>query len=340
MAKKSSKQKRYYWLKLKEDWFSGTTEKYLKSLPAGDSLLITYLKIQLMSLKTEGFLKYERLLPSAEEEIAMLIDEPVNNVRLLINVLLKTGAIERLDDNSLYLLSLQNLIGSEGSSTDRVRRFRERQKALQCNNNQLQIEGEILGNSELDVENSKALQCNDNVMQDVTDENLKILQNLDLKTQRYNVTPMKRNGNGEKELDLEKEQEPNGTTLDYTTLNIIFNYINKYELKKQLDLSLTEEEQKEHARMFLVINTLKKLELYMTDKKTFEIMTEERQKDLLIQYYVIDEFSKSPYNFLLYKLNTENFNFRYKKAMKYVDKSDLERFVSYLIACLQEELID
>ena len=340
MAKKSSKQKRYFWLKLKEDWFSGTTEKYLKSLPAGDSLLITYLKIQLMSLKTEGFLKYERLLPSAEEEIAMLIDEPVNNVRLLINVLLKTGAIERLDDNSLYLLSLQNLIGSEGSSTDRVRRFRERQKALQCNNNQLQIEGEILGNSELDVENSKALQCNDNVMQDVTDENLKILQNLDLKTQRYNVTPMKRNGNGEKELDLEKEQEQNGTTLDYTTLNIIFNYINKYELKKQLDLSLTEEEQKEHARMFLVINTLKKLELYMTDKKTFEIMTEERQKDLLIQYYVIDEFSKSPYNFLLYRLNTENFNFRYKKAMKYVDKSDLERFVSYLIACLQEELID
>jgi len=340
MAKKSSKQKRYFWLKLKEDWFSGTTEKYLKSLPAGDSLLITYLKIQLMSLKTEGFLKYERLLPSAEEEIAMLIDEPVNNVRLLINVLLKTGAIERLDDNSLYLLSLQNLIGSEGSSTDRVRRFRERQKALQCNNNQLQIEGEILGNSELDVENSKALQCNDNVMQDVTDEKLKILQNLDLKTQRYNVTPMKRNGNGEKELDLEKEQEPNGTTLDYTTLNIIFNYINKYELKKQLDLSLTEEEQKEHARMFLVINTLKKLELYMTDEKTFEIMTEERQKDLLIQYYVIDEFSKSPYNFLLYKLNTENFNFRYKKAMKYVDKSDLERFVSYLIACLQEELID
>ena len=340
MAKKSSKQKRYFWLKLKEDWFSGTTEKYLKSLPAGDSLLITYLKIQLMSLKTEGFLKYERLLPSAEEEIAMLIDEPVNNVRLLINVLLKTGAIERLDDNSLYLLSLQNLIGSEGSSTDRVRRFRERQKALQCNNNKLQIEGEILGNSELDVENSKALQCNDNVMQDVTDENLKILQNLDLKTQSYNVTPMKRNGNGEKELDLEKEQEPNGTTLDYTTLNIIFNYINKYELKKQLDLSLTEEEQKEHARMFLVINTLKKLELYMTDKKTFEIMTEERQKDLLIQYYVIDEFSKSPYNFLLYKLNTENFNFRYKKAMKYVDKSDLERFVSYLIACLQEELID
>ena len=313
MAKKRGKQKRYFWLKLKEDWFSGTTEKYLKSLPAGDSLLITYLKIQLISLKTEGFLKYERLLPSAEEEIAMLIDEPVNNVRLLINVLLKTGAIERLDDNSIYLLSLQNLIGSEGSSTDRVRRFRERQKMLQCNNEQLQLEGKTIEEIETDIENSKALQCNENVTQDDNDENLKILQNLDLKAQRYNVTQMKRNGNGEKEqeLDSELEKEQNETKLNQTKLKFIFNYINKFELKKTLDFSLSEEQQKEQARMFLVINTLKKLELFMADEKVFEIMTLEKQINLLIQYYVIDEFSKSPYNFLLYKLNIENFYLKY-----------------------------
>ncbi len=342
MANKSGRQKRYFWLKLKEDWFSGTTEKYLKSLPAGDSLLITYLKIQLISLKTEGFLKYERLLPSAEEEIAMLIDEPVNNVRLLINVLLKTGAIERLDDNSLYLLSLQNLIGSEGSSTDRVRRFRERQKALQCNNKQLQIEGEIIRNSELDVENSKALQCNENVTQDEIHKKSQTLQNLDLKAQGYNVTQMKRNGNGEKELelDIDLEKEQNETKLNKTKLNCIFNYINKYELKRTLDFSLSEELQKEQARMFLVINTLKRLEVFMTDEKAFEIMTPEKQLDLLIQYYVIDEFSKSPYNFLLYKLNRENFYLKYKKAEKYMSKNNLEEFIGYFITCLQEKIQD
>lgn len=340
MAKKSGKQKRYFWLKLKEDWFSGTTEKYLKSLPAGDSLLITYLKIQLISLKTEGFLKYERLLPSAEEEIAMLIDEPVNNVRLLINVLLKTGAIERLDDNSLYLLSLQSLIGSEGSSTDRVRRFRERQKALQSNNNQLQIEGEILSNSGRNVESSKALQCNDNVTEGVTSENLEILENQDFKPQCYNVTQMKRNSNGEKELEqeLDKEQEQKEERLNKTKLNFIFNYINEYVLKSTLDFSQSKEEQKEQARMFLVINTLKKLELLMKDKKTFSFMTPESQLDLLIQYYVIDEFSKSPYNFLLYKLNRENFCLKYRKAEKYMSKDNLEGFVGYFITCLQEEL--
>lgn len=162
---RKSKEKRFFWLKLKEDWFNGTTEKYLKSLPAGDSLLITYLKIQLMSLKTDGFLKYERLLPSAEEEIAMLIDEPVNNVRLLINVLIKTGAIERLDDNSLYLLSLQTLIGSEGSSADRVRKFRERQKALQSNEKMLLETSSENDDLEANFEKQKLLQCNDNVTQ-------------------------------------------------------------------------------------------------------------------------------------------------------------------------------
>lgn len=344
MAKKKSNTKRYFWLKLKEDWFSGTTEKYLKSLPAGDSLLITYLKIQLVSLKTEGFLKYERLLPSAEEEIAMIIDEPVNNVRLLISVLLKTGAIERLDDNSLYLLSLQNLIGSEGSSADRVRRFRERQKqkTLQCNEEQLQIESSKPIIFEAIDEKSKTLQCNTNVTENKMIENSKILQKVDLNEECYNVTQMKRNGNGEREqeLNLEQEKEQRSTTLDYTTLEFIFNYINKYKIQNKVDFSLSEDKQKESARMFLVINTLKKLEIYLPENKGFELLSEERKKDILIQYYVIDEFSKSPYNFLLYKLNTENFNFRYKKAMKYVDKSDLERFVSYLIACLQKELID
>ena len=92
--------------------------------------------------------------------------------------------------------------------------------------------------------------------------------------------------------------------------------------------------------MFLVINTLKKLELLMTDEKIFAIMTPEKQLDLLIQYYVIDEFSKSPYNFLLYKLNRENFYLKYKKAEKYMSKNNLEEFIGYFITCLQEELKD
>jgi len=133
---------------------------------------------------------------------------------------------------------------------------------------------------------------------------------------------MKRICYGEKELeielDIEKELEQNKTKLNQTKLNHIFNYINNSEQKNFQKLNLSEEEMKESARIFLVRNTLKKLEVLIENIRGFELMTEQRKQDILIQYYVIDEFSKSPYNFLLYKLNKENFNLKYKKAEKYI----------------------
>jgi len=154
---------------------------------------------------------------------------------------------------------------------------------------------------------------------------------------------MKRICYGEKELeielDIEKELEQNKTKLNQTKLNHIFNYINNSEQKNFQKLNLSEEEMKESARIFLVRNTLKKLEVLIENIRGFELMTEQRKQDILIQYYVIDEFSKSPYNFLLYKLNKENFNLKYKKAEKYIPKENIEEFVGYLITCLQEELM-
>jgi len=154
---------------------------------------------------------------------------------------------------------------------------------------------------------------------------------------------MKRICYGEKELeielDIEKELEQNKTKLNQTKLNHIFNYINNSEQKNFQKLNLSEEEMKESARIFLVRNTLKKLEVLIENIRGFELMTEQRKQDILIQYYVIDEFSKSPYNFLLYKLNEENFNLKYKKAEKYIPKENIEEFVGYLITCLQEELM-
>ena len=65
--------KRYYWLKLSEDFFSETCIKALRRLPSGDSLVIVYLKMQLKSLKTEGLLKYCGLLPDSTAELAMAL---------------------------------------------------------------------------------------------------------------------------------------------------------------------------------------------------------------------------------------------------------------------------
>lgn len=117
--------KRYYWLKLKEDFFDEKYVKALRRLPQGDSLAIVYLKMQLKSLKTEGIIKYEGILPDSLAELAMALDEDENVTRLAVEALIRFGVVERWDDETLYMSAMQQLIGSESESAARVRKHRE-----------------------------------------------------------------------------------------------------------------------------------------------------------------------------------------------------------------------
>lgn len=125
--------KKYYWLKLKEDFFDEKYIKALRKLPDGDALTIVYLKMQLKSLKTEGIIQYDHILPSAEEELALVLDEDVNIVRLTLSAIVNMGLVEQWENDTLYMVAMQNLIGSETAVAERVRKHREKQKLLQCN---------------------------------------------------------------------------------------------------------------------------------------------------------------------------------------------------------------
>lgn len=146
MAEKKENAKRYYWLKLKDDFFDEKYIKALRRLPQGDSLVIVYLKMQLKSLKTEGIIKYEGIMPDAVTELALLLDEDETMVRFAIEALIKFGAVERWDNDTFYLSALQHLIGSETQGAERVRKHRALKKAQ---------------NAAIEGSEVKALQCNE-----------------------------------------------------------------------------------------------------------------------------------------------------------------------------------
>ena len=158
-----AENKKYYWLKLKEGFFEEKQIKYLRKLPDGDKLVIAYLKMQLKSLKTEGFIKYDKILPSNIEELAMVLDEDTNIINLMIGALQKVNAIEILDDGSFYMITMQELIGKESESAERVRKFRERrsQKALQCNNDVTKCNTEI--EKDIDIDKEKEIEIEKNI---------------------------------------------------------------------------------------------------------------------------------------------------------------------------------
>lgn len=129
-----SAEKRYYWLKLQSDFFSSMRIKKLRKLAGGDTLTIIYLKLQLKAIKSDGVLEWTGLESNIFDELALDIDEDRDNVELCLRYLLSCGLAETSDNaQRVFLPWVVANTGSESSSAERVRRFREGQKALQCN---------------------------------------------------------------------------------------------------------------------------------------------------------------------------------------------------------------
>lgn len=130
-------EKRYYWLKFREDFFESKRIKRLRRMAGGDTYLIIYLKMQLKALKTGGVLQYTGVEDCAADEIALDIDEEPDNVKIVLTYLLANGLCE-CSDNINYLLPyvLKNT-GSETAGTQRWRDWKNR-KTLESNANLLE----------------------------------------------------------------------------------------------------------------------------------------------------------------------------------------------------------
>jgi len=135
----NDEKKRLYWLKLKEDFFDEKYIKIMRKLPDGDALVIVYLKIQLCCLKTQGYLYFDHLCKSFEEELAVMLDEDINKVRLALMTLEKFNLVESVDTDTMYLITMSDNIYSENSTAEKVRKWREKKKRLQCNQNVTEV---------------------------------------------------------------------------------------------------------------------------------------------------------------------------------------------------------
>ncbi|MCQ2547349.1 MAG: phage replisome organizer N-terminal domain-containing protein [Clostridia bacterium] len=124
-----AQNKRYYWLKLHEEFFNQPVMKYLRTLPEGETIIIIYLKLLLISLKMDGYVYLEGLYPTLEEEIALILDENRMSVQLSLAALEKAKLLELgSGDYDLFLTRFPEMIGisSEGESAARMRAIREK----------------------------------------------------------------------------------------------------------------------------------------------------------------------------------------------------------------------
>lgn len=154
------KNKRYYWIQLTQDFFKSKEMKLLRKIAGGDTHTIIYLKMMLISLEDGGCIYYDGLADNLAEEIALMIDENVEDIKITLLFLESKGLLTRKSDRDYFLEQVPEMVGSETASARRVRKFRENQLALQCNNDETKRNGDIEIEKDIDTEIEKDVDKN------------------------------------------------------------------------------------------------------------------------------------------------------------------------------------
>ena len=113
--------KRFFWLKLKEDYFDSPRIKKLRKIAGGDTYTVIYLKMQLLSIKNQGVIEYEGIEPTFCEELALKLNEEPENVEVTLSYLASQGLIEESGSGAYLLPEALKGIGSENESAERVK---------------------------------------------------------------------------------------------------------------------------------------------------------------------------------------------------------------------------
>ena len=151
--------KKYYWLKLKKDFFKRHDIQIIEAMPNGKDYVLFYLKLLVESVDHEGMLRFNDTLPYNEDMLSTITHTNIDIVRSAMKLLVSLNMIDVMEDETIYMAEVEKMLGSEGWSARRVRRFRERDnqkkevKALPCNTQVTNGNAPVTcGNVELEIE--------------------------------------------------------------------------------------------------------------------------------------------------------------------------------------------
>lgn len=117
---------KYYYLRLKEDFFEDDAIQILEAMPDGYLYSNILLKLYLKSLKFNGKLMFNERIPYNPTVLATITRHNVGTVEKALKIFNELGLIEILDNGAMYMLDIQNFIGKTSTEADRKRAYRER----------------------------------------------------------------------------------------------------------------------------------------------------------------------------------------------------------------------
>jgi len=211
--------KKYYYLRLKDNFFESDEMIVLESMENGYIYSNILLKLYLKSLKNEGKLMFNERIPFNSTMLATITRHSEVVIEKAIRHFKDLGLIDVLDNGAIYMLDIQNYIGKTSTEADRKKEYRERINAEKKN---LSLQGQMSGQTSTD----EADACPEK-------ERQMIAHSSDERTPEIEIEQKQ-----ELEIDLEKKKE---LYLD----DVVVKKEQKQDLEKELDKELKPNTEKE-----------------------------------------------------------------------------------------------
>ena len=124
-----AKVKKFYWIKLKQDFFNDDAMIWLETQKDGFKYQNLYLKLLLKTMNTGGKLAFNingETLPMSVEDIAIITRLDVDTVIVGMTLLKQLGLVSETDGVDI-IPDVNSMIGSETDAAIRMRKMHEKQ---------------------------------------------------------------------------------------------------------------------------------------------------------------------------------------------------------------------
>lgn len=259
-----SDNKRYYWLKLPEDFYDDDTIQWIEDQENGASYVNFYLKLLLKSLSDEGrLIRYvgQRLIPYDVKSLSRLTNTDTDTVRVALELFVKIGLIERLDTGEIYMSQIDEMIGSETQAATRMRKMRAR-KALKSDNQAKKQEIDDEKRNNVTGERNNVQKC-------YTDNRDKIIDK-DIEIDKRDNNNISKNFNDEEKITVDYYYRLVKNNTSKSDIDLVVNAIKQYGWKKIFyTLWYLKNEQKANITSFKyvdkVLSSQKELDMGVVD---------------------------------------------------------------------------
>ena len=120
--------KKYYWLKLKKDFFKRHDIQIIENMPNGKDYVLFYLKLLVESVDHEGGLRFNETIPYNEQMLATITNTNIDTVSNAMKLFRELGMVEILDDKTIYMNEVSKMLGAETYWAQKKREEREKKK--------------------------------------------------------------------------------------------------------------------------------------------------------------------------------------------------------------------